>query len=51
MDRASQVLAQGVPLGMSKSYRTLADYGQVSYSILYYCVSEQSLLEDKAQGQ
>jgi hypothetical protein len=33
MDRASQVLAQGVPPGMPKSYRALADHhGNVSHS-------------------
>jgi len=28
MDRASQVLAQGVPPGVPKSYRALADHGR-----------------------
>ncbi|KAH6661715.1 hypothetical protein B0J14DRAFT_496804 [Halenospora varia] len=27
MDRASRVLAQGVPPGIPRSYRALADYG------------------------
>jgi hypothetical protein len=29
MDRARQVLAQGVPPGVPKSYRALADHGNV----------------------
>jgi hypothetical protein len=52
MDRASQVLAQGVPPGVPKSYRALADYyGNVSHSTLYYYACGQSLREEKAQGQ
>lgn len=30
MDRASQVLAQGVPPGLPKSYRALTDHGNVT---------------------
>ncbi|TVY18693.1 hypothetical protein LARI1_G006121 [Lachnellula arida] len=37
MDRASQVLAQGVPPSVPKSYRALADHhGNISYSTLYH---------------
>ncbi|KFZ13414.1 hypothetical protein V501_03718 [Pseudogymnoascus sp. VKM F-4519 (FW-2642)] len=32
MDRASQVLAQGVPPGVPDSYRALADHGNVPRS-------------------
>jgi hypothetical protein len=34
MDRASQVLARGVPPGVPRSYRTLADHGNVPYTLL-----------------
>jgi hypothetical protein len=48
MDRASQVLAQGVPT----SYRALADHhGNVSYSTLHYHTRGQPSREEKAQGQ
>jgi hypothetical protein len=34
MDKASQVLAQGVPAGMPKSFRALADHGDVPCTTL-----------------
>ena len=51
MDRASQVLAQGVPVAVSKSYRALADYGGVPRSTLYYRPRGQRSIEEKAQSQ
>ncbi|PMD60442.1 uncharacterized protein K444DRAFT_392833 [Hyaloscypha bicolor E] len=36
MDRASQVLAQGVPPGVPRSYRALADHGNVPHSTLHH---------------
>ena len=48
MDRASHVLAQGVPSGVSRSYRALADYDNVPCSILYYHARRQRLIEEKA---
>ena len=51
MDRASQVLAQGMPPGVPKSYRTLADYGQVPRSTLHYRDRGRPSMEDKARGQ
>jgi hypothetical protein len=52
MDRASQVLAQGIPPGMPKSYRALADHhGNVSHSTLHHCARGQPSMKDKAQGQ
>jgi len=38
MDRASQVLAQGVPIGVPNSYRTLADHNDIPRSIFYYYI-------------
>ncbi|KAE9367404.1 WD40 repeat-like protein [Stipitochalara longipes BDJ] len=35
MDRASQVLAQGVPPSAPRLYRTLTDHGNVPHSILH----------------
>jgi hypothetical protein len=56
MDRASQVLAQGVPPGVPpgvpKSYRALADHhGNVSHSTLHHRARGQPSIKDKAQGQ
>ncbi|KAH8586003.1 hypothetical protein B0O99DRAFT_464863, partial [Bisporella sp. PMI_857] len=52
MDRASQVLAQGVPPSVPKLYRALADHhGNISYSTLYYRARGRLSREKKAQGQ
>jgi hypothetical protein len=48
MDRASQVLAQGVPPGVPRSYRALADYGNVSHSILHHCARGRPSIKEKA---
>jgi Zn-dependent peptidase ImmA (M78 family) len=50
-DRASQVLAQGVPPGVPKSYRALADHGGVPRSTLYYRAYERRSIEQKAEIQ
>ncbi|KFY83605.1 hypothetical protein V500_10028 [Pseudogymnoascus sp. VKM F-4518 (FW-2643)] len=51
MDRASQVLAQGVPPGVPDSYRALADHGNVPRSTLHYRARGRPSIEEKAQGQ
>ena len=52
MDRASQVLAQGVPPSVPKSYRALADHhGNISYSTLYHRARGRPSREEKAQEQ
>ena len=51
MDRASQSLAQGVPPGVPKSYRALADHGQVPRSTLHHRDRGRPSMEDKARGQ
>jgi hypothetical protein len=51
MDRASQVLAQGVPPGVPESYRALADYGNVPRSTLHHRARGRPSIEAKAQGQ
>ena len=52
MDRASQVLAQGVPPGVPKLYCALADYhSNISYSTLYHCARRRPSREEKAQVQ
>ncbi|TAQ90358.1 hypothetical protein B7494_g1303 [Chlorociboria aeruginascens] len=51
MDRASQVLAQGVPIGVPNSYRALADHSDVSRSTLYHRARGRRSIEEKAQGQ
>ena len=51
MDRASQVLAQGVPHGVPNSYRALADHGNVPRSTLHHRARGRHSIEAKAQGQ
>jgi hypothetical protein len=52
IDRASQVLGQGVPPGVPTLYRALADHhDNVSHSILYYRARRRPSREKKAQGQ
>ena len=51
MDRASRVLARGVPFGVPASYRALVDYGDVSHSTLYHRARGRPSIEEKAQGQ
>jgi hypothetical protein len=51
MDRASQVLAQGVPPSVPRSYRALSDHSNVPYSTLHHRARGRPLIEDKARGQ
>ena len=51
VDRASRVLVQGVPLSVPKSYRALADYGNVPYSTLHHRARGRFSREEKAWGQ
>ena len=51
MDRASQALAQGVPLGVPRSYRTLQDHGGVPRSTLHHRAQGRRSLEEKARSQ
>lgn len=51
MDKASQVLAQGVPPGVSNSYRARADHGNIPRSTLYHRARGRRSIEEKAQGQ
>ena len=51
MDRASQVLAQGVPPGVPKSYGALADRGNAPRSTLYHRARGRRSIEEKAQSQ
>jgi hypothetical protein len=51
MDRASQVLAQGVPPGVPNSYRALADHGKVPHTTLYHRADGRRLIEENAQNQ
>lgn len=48
MDRASQVLAQGVPPGVPRSYRALVDHGNVPRSTLHYRARGRRSMEEKA---
>jgi len=49
MDKASQVLVQGVPPGVPKSYRALADHSDVPRSTLHHCARGRPSIEAKAQ--
>ena len=51
MDRASQVLAQGVPFGVPQSYRALADHRGVPRSTLHHRAQGRRSLEEKAKSQ
>jgi hypothetical protein len=51
MDKASQVLAKGVPPGVPKSYRALADHGKVAHTTLYHRAHGRRSIEEKAQSQ
>lgn len=51
MDRASQVLAQGVPFGVPKSYRALADHRGVPRSTLHHRARGRRSLEEKVRSQ
>ncbi|KAF2473674.1 uncharacterized protein BDR25DRAFT_216834 [Lindgomyces ingoldianus] len=47
-DKASRVLAQGVPPGVPKLYRSLADHVDVSHSTLDHRARGRHLIEEKA---
>ena len=51
MDRASQALAQGVPPGVPKSYRALADHRNIPRSTLHHRARGRPSIEDKARDQ
>ncbi|KAF2818121.1 hypothetical protein CC86DRAFT_376004 [Ophiobolus disseminans] len=51
MDRASQVLAEGVPDGIPKTYSALAAHGNVPLSTLHHCARGRRSREAKAQSQ
>ncbi len=51
MDRACQVLAQGVPPSVPNSYRALADHGNVPRSTLHHRARGRRSIEEKAQSQ
>ena len=51
MDKVRQVLAQGVPPGVRRSYRTLADHGGVARSTLHHRAHGRPSMQDKAQSQ
>jgi hypothetical protein len=48
IDKASQVLAQGVPLSVPRLYYALANYSNVPRFILYYRARGRRLMEEKA---
>jgi hypothetical protein len=50
MDRASQVFAQGVPPGVPRSYRALADHGNIPHSTLHHRARGRPSMEEKVQG-
>ena len=51
MDKPSQVLAEGLPEGMPKSFRALADYSDVPRTTLQHRVHGRRSKEEKAQSQ
>jgi hypothetical protein len=51
MDKATQVLIQGVPPGVPSSYRALADHGKVPRSTLHHRAQGRRSIEEKALSQ
>ena len=51
MDKASQVLAQGPPVGVPRSYRAIADHSGVPHSTLYHRAHGRRSIEEKAESQ
>ena len=51
MDRASQVLAQGLPVDVPRTYATLAERGDVPLSTLYHRDHGRRSKEEQAQSQ
>ena len=51
MDRASQVLADGLPAGVPTTYLALSNWGQVPYSTVYHRAHGRPSREDKAKSQ
>jgi len=51
MNKASQVLAQGVLVDVLKSYRALANHDEIPHSILHHRARERRSLEQKIKSQ
>ncbi|KAF2261609.1 hypothetical protein CC78DRAFT_583539 [Lojkania enalia] len=51
MDKASPALAKGVPPGVPKSYRALADYSAVPPAALHAGAKDRHSIEEKAKDQ
>ena len=51
MDEPSRVLAQGLPEGMHKSFRALADYSDVPRTTLQHRARGRRSKEEKARSQ
>ncbi|KAK3614925.1 hypothetical protein LTR22_027623, partial [Elasticomyces elasticus] len=51
MDKASQILAQGNPDGVPKSYRAFADHGGVPRATLHHSARGRPSIASKAQSQ
>ena len=51
MDRASQVLAQGFPPDVPKTWAVLSERGDVPLTTRYYCVHGRPSAREKAQRQ
>jgi hypothetical protein len=50
MDRASQVLAQGVPPGVPRSYYALANHSNIPRSTLHHRARGRRSMEEKARS-
>jgi len=51
MDKASQVLAQGPPVGVPRSYRAIADHSGVLRATLHHRACDRRSIEEKADSQ
>ena len=51
IDRASQVLAQNIPLDVPRIWTALLERGDVPLTTLYYYIYRRPSIKEKARGQ
>jgi hypothetical protein len=51
MDRASQILAQGLPPDVPRTWAALSERGDVALTTVYYRAHGRPSMKEKAQGQ
>jgi hypothetical protein len=51
MDRASQVLAQALPIEIPITYAALSDWGDVPLTTIYHCAHSRRSKEEHAHSR